>query len=127
MGLYRLYLDESGDHTFSSEDEIGKRHLGLVGCCFRIENYREFRDRLEALKRTHFPHHPDDPPILHRKDIVQCIGPFNVLKDSARRQAFDQNLLTLIGESRYRLFVIVLDKLSHGQKLYRRQHRADRP
>ena len=38
MTLYRLYLDESGDHTFTESEEIEKRYLGLVGCSIRRED-----------------------------------------------------------------------------------------
>ena len=26
---YRIYIDESGDHTYSGEDKQGKRYLGI--------------------------------------------------------------------------------------------------
>lgn len=29
---YRLYIDESGDHTYSEIDSSSKRYLGIIGC-----------------------------------------------------------------------------------------------
>src|SRR5574337_502591 len=117
---YRLYLDESGDHSSSDPEEIGKRYLGLIGVVFRRDHYDEFRTQLEDLKRRHLSYDVDDPPILHREDIVYKRGAFWVLSEETKRRAFDEDLTSVIRSSRFRLIAVVIDKVEHGKKKYRR-------
>ena len=37
---YRLYIDESGDHTFKDIALPTRRYLCILGCWFRNEDYR---------------------------------------------------------------------------------------
>jgi len=113
---YRLYLDESGDHSSSDPEEIGKRYLGLAGVVFRRDHYDEFRVRLEDLKRKHLNYDVDDPPILHREDIVHKRGAFWVLSEETKRRAFDEDLINVIRASQFRLIAVVVDKVEHGKK-----------
>jgi len=101
LRLYRLYIDESGDHSYGKkelqkwvikfkEDTLEvpidhypelerdeKRYLGLTGCIIESEEYRNiFHPRIEQLKQKYFPHNPDEPVIFHRKDIINKHGPF---------------------------------------------------
>ncbi|MSQ29588.1 MAG: DUF3800 domain-containing protein [Dehalococcoidia bacterium] len=70
---------------------------------------------LEALKRKHFASDPDNPVILHRSDIVQRRRWFGVLREPARAQAWDDDLLAFIQELHAQLFTIVIDKWAHKQ------------
>lgn len=46
---FRLYIDESGDHTYKEIDKIDKRYLGLTGCIINNEHYRTiFQPELES-------------------------------------------------------------------------------
>ncbi|MEA3312610.1 MAG: hypothetical protein U9Q76_10375 [candidate division WOR-3 bacterium] len=71
MERYRLYVDESGDHVFRDPESLAKpsrRFLALIGCMLkRGEDYVQFSDRLEVLKREHFKKDVDDPheTIIH--------------------------------------------------------------
>ncbi len=40
MNRYRLYIDESGDHTYKDIGEPARRYLGLTGCFVEGEVYR---------------------------------------------------------------------------------------
>jgi len=71
----------------------------------------EFRPAVEALRSKHFPEHDkEDPVILHREEIKSKRGYFAPLQEEARRVAFDDDLLSLVGGSRYRVITVVLDK-----------------
>lgn len=118
--VVRLYMDETGDHTRPKSQDLGQRYLGLTGVAFNEGDYDTFARRLDELKRAHLPYDPDDPPILHRKEIVQCQGPFYVLQDAKRRASFDADLLALIEDTTFVVFSLVLDKLTHGAATYRR-------
>jgi len=115
---YRMYVDETGDHANSHSEGGNKRYLGLTGVIFENKNYKEiFHPAFEALKQKHFPaRHPDDPTILHRRDIIDKKGCFGVLKDKAKEEAFNNDLLALLEESKFKLITVVIDKKSHFER-----------
>ncbi len=115
----RLYIDESGDHRASHQTEIGKRYLGVVGVCFEKAAGEKFRKDLDDFKREHLDYDEDDPPILHREDIVSKRGSFHVLRDDHRRAGFDQGLLNLIKNAHFYAIAVVIDKWQHSKKTYR--------
>lgn len=125
---FRLYLDESGDHVFNKLDQTQHRFLCLLGCWFKNPDYLVFQHALEQFKREHVPHHPDEPVVLHREDIVNQRGPFLRLQDDAIRRRFDDALLALIEASEFRIVAIVIDKLrlreQHGDSAAHPYHLA---
>ena len=53
--IYRMYVDESGDHTFSNLIYEEKRYLGLTGCVIKLPYYKEiFCPEMEKLKHKYF-------------------------------------------------------------------------
>jgi len=114
--LYRLHLDESGDHVYKVLDNPNHRFLCLLGCWFRNPEYLDFHARPEAFKKAFLPHHPDDPPVLHREDIVNRRGHFKHLQDPAKAAAFDEELLRLIDGAQFRAAAVVIDKLALRQR-----------
>jgi len=115
--LYRIYIDESGDHTYHSLERVEKRYLGLTGCIIEAEYYRTtFHPALEALKQKHFPHDPDEPVILHRREIIDCKGAFWRLRNVENRKAFDQDILKFFYEQKYILITAVIDKKTHQER-----------
>lgn len=135
--LYRLYVDESGDHTYERiekqpfilrhKDEViidttidsypqleqhEKRYLGLTGCIFKLDYYRnEFLPTIEAFKRDFFD--PDEYVILHAKEIMQRQGPFHVLQNPETVQRFDAGIIDLIANAEYAVINVVIDKKNH--------------
>lgn len=114
---YRLYIDESGDHTYHQIDDPPKRYLGLLGCIIESEKYRiEFQPILEKLKQEHFPHSPDEPIILHRKDIINKRGPFWRLRDSKKERVFNNDLFNFFKDQEYTIIAVVIDKKTHIER-----------
>jgi len=109
---YRLYLDESGDHVYRATSEIAHRFLCLLGCWFKNPDYVQFHEALEVLKARHFHHHPDNPVILHREDIINARKAFKVLQDEKKRARFDAELLEIIEAAEFRVVAVVIDKAS---------------
>ncbi len=107
---YRLYLDESGDHVFRETNEIAHRYLCLLGCWFRNPDYMRFHEALESLKTRHLPHHPDDPVVLHRDDMINARKVFKSLREEASRASFDAELLQVIQAADFRVVAVVIDK-----------------
>ncbi len=114
---YRLYVDESGDHTYQATSEPGKRYLGLAGVVVESDYYRtRFHPELEKLKQYHFPHSPDEPVILHRKEIVNKGGPFWRLRDTQKEAAFNADLLAFLSAQSYVVIAVVIDKVAHFER-----------
>lgn len=113
---YRLYIDESGDHSYRQVDAPEKRYLGLIGCFFSLEQYPSFKEGLENLKREHFSYDPDFPLILHRKELVNRRGPFGRLLNPDIEKSFNQDLLNLLERSDFRIIAVVIDKKSHIER-----------
>ena len=122
---YRLYIDESGYHTYHEIDDPPKRYLSLLGCIIKTEDYRiEFQPSLEQLKQNHFPHNPDEPVVLHRTELCNHRFSFGVLEDSERNSAWERDFAEFVRTSQYELFTIIIDKsniilsISSKVKLY---------
>jgi len=114
---YRLYIDESGDHTFNLLDEPEHRFLALLGVWFEQSlDYVTFADALEALKRDIFGPRPDKPVVLHRSDIINRKKAFGLLRNPAVQQDFDDRLCDLIATAQFRLTCVVIDKQKHLQQ-----------
>jgi len=107
---FRLYLDESGDHVFRDTGELAHRYLCLLGCWFRNPDYLKFHDAIEGLKSEYLPHHPDDPVILHREDMINARKAFKNLRDAAERSRFDDALLEVIKAAEFKVVAVVIDK-----------------
>jgi len=114
MKLYRLYIDESGDHTYYKSEDPAKIYLGLTGIFIESEYYRTtFQPEMERLKQKHFPHSPDEPVILHREDIINRRKAFWRLRDPEKEKAFNEELLQFIKEHDYCIISVVIDKNTH--------------
>jgi hypothetical protein len=112
---YRLYIDESGDHTLKLAEDDNHRFLGLVGIWFDADGpYKEFARALKDLKLEFFGGHPDDPPVcLHRKDIIQRRRVFGRLRDPELNDRFEAELLKVIEGAEFEMSCAVFDKRAH--------------
>ena len=113
---YRLYIDESGDHTYKNLEFVGRRYLALLGVGIETQYYRtEFQPKLESLKQLHFPHNPDEPIILHREDIYNRRRCFGVLFDDETNIKWERGFNEFIKEASLTLFLVVIDKKHHKE------------
>ncbi|NLX39279.1 MAG: DUF3800 domain-containing protein [Methanothrix sp.] len=115
---YRLYVDESGDHTTGDLDENNNRYLCLVGTFIESHNYNScFHSTMEALKDIHFHQCPDnDPVIFHRRDIVDKKGVFKVLRDKEKEIAFNIDLQKFFASQEYVIIGVTIDKKNHYER-----------
>jgi hypothetical protein len=107
---YRLYMDESGDHVYRETSETAHRFLCLLGCWFQNPDYLHFHETLESFKERHLHHHPDNPVILHREDMINARKVFKILQDKEKREEFDADLLAIIQSANFRVVAVVIDK-----------------
>lgn len=109
-----MYVDEVGDASYRAREHVHDNYLSLTGVILELEYARaELTPMVEQLKTRHFNSHPDEPVILHRKELMQGAGRFNSLSNPAVRQRFDEELLALLESWSYRVITVVLDKRKH--------------
>jgi hypothetical protein len=113
MSRYRIYFDESGVHSTARTETVHERYLALCGVIFREEDYSSFQIEWEAMKRSFFQGDPDEPIILHRKEIMAKSGIFSVLADEQTRAAFDAEFLRIVAAAVFTSLIVVIDKASH--------------
>lgn len=115
--VYRLYIDESGDHTYAHLDMPERRYLCLVGCFFDLAVYRQgFQPQIEALKNKYFEHDPDEPVVLHRSKLINKKGPFKVLQNTTIEDIFNTELLALVQNASFSIIAVVIDKRAHIER-----------
>lgn len=68
---------------------------------------------MEALKSRYFDSYPADPVILHRKELVNRLPPFQALRNPEVESMFNQELLTCLRNWEYRVITVCLDKKNH--------------
>lgn len=109
----RLYIDESGDHTFgpSTVGQPHKQYLCLLGCAIEADYYTtDFTLAFEKLKTTHFAHDQDEKIVFHREELKARSGLFSCLKDKDKAHAFDSDFIALLKSAQFRAFAVLVDK-----------------
>ena len=96
---YRMYIDEVGTSDMKSSSNPNHRFLSLTGVIMELEHVRtDVFQRLEGLKSRYFESHPDEPLVLHRKELVNKRDPFESLRDPIVEANFNEYLLKLLHE-----------------------------
>lgn len=118
--MYRLYIDETGSADTASIKKLvlaENRYLSLTGIMVSMNNIRDVLiPALNHLKQEIFEPDPDEPIILHRKEIIWKKYPFHALRDPEKEELFNNRITTLMEKLEYRVFTVVIDKLAHTQK-----------
>lgn len=113
---YRIYIDEVGNSDLKSSANEEHRFLCLTGVIFRLDYVQEIlQPELEQLKTKYFGSHPDEPVVLHRKELLHKKYPFQALADEAVLNAFNQEFLSLLQKWDYKVIGVVIDKQEHNQ------------
>lgn len=117
MNKYRIYVDEVGNSDLASSENPNHRYLSLTGVIFELEYSKKvLRTSLENLKMKYFDYDPDEPPIFHRKELVNKKYPFGNLKNENINEKFNNDFLTLLSELDYTLISVLIDKQEHQKK-----------
>ncbi len=117
MALYRIYIDEVGNHDLVHADDPNQRFLALTGVIIEA-NYtlQTLRPEMEQIKAEFFQKDPDEPVIFHRKEMVNKRWPFKVLRDSEVEGRFNSILLSSLTRWQYHVVTVVIDKLAHREQ-----------
>jgi hypothetical protein len=114
---HRLYVDEVGNSDMGSSRDPNHRYLSLTGVIIDLSHVDNVvHPRLEQLKRDFFGSHPDDPIVLHRKELVNKRPPFDALTDRSVETAFNAELLDCLRAWDYTAITVVIDKLQHMEQ-----------
>jgi len=116
MKKYRIYIDETGNSDLKASGNENHQYLCLAGVIMDLDYVREiFQPKLEELKRNFFDSHPDDPIILHRKELMSGKHPFKSLNNSIIRDEFNNAFLRLLEETDFTIIAVLIDKLEHNE------------
>lgn len=116
MTKYRLYIDEVGNPDLGNAGNPNHRFLSLTGVIIDLKHVEErVHPEMEGLKRRYFKSHPDDPIILHRKELVNKKPPFTALQDPTTEKDFNRELLGFFRSWEYRVISVCLDKKRHNE------------
>jgi hypothetical protein len=109
-----MYVDEVGNHDMTHAEDPNQRFLALTGIIVESEHLRwVIQPEMNHMKATFFPTDPDEPVILHRKEMVNKKWPFRSLRDPAIEAHFNSELLAALQRWEYHAVTIVIDKLAH--------------
>jgi uncharacterized protein DUF3800 len=105
-----LFLDESGDHNLSVIDP--QYPLFVLGGVIIEKNYAEgpLVQELSDFKRRHFG---TDQIVLHTADIVRNCNGFERMKEKAFREAFFNDLNSLMRRLSYMVVACAIRKEDH--------------
>ncbi len=116
---YRLYVDEVGNPDLGSSHDPNHRYLSLTGVIVElgyVDNV--LYPELEDLKRRYFGSHPDEPIVLHRKELVNKHPPFEALNDPLVESAFNSEFLERLRAWEYIVITVLIDKLQHFEQYH---------
>lgn len=114
---HRLYIDEVGNASLKTANNPNDRYLSLTGVIFSLEYVKTtLAPELEAFKQSYFGGHPDDPIVLHRKELFQSVHPFKPLLDPEISARFYAELFSLIRKWEFSSVTSVLDKFEHQER-----------
>lgn len=115
MSKYRIYVDEVGNSDINSASNPNHRFLSLTGIICSLDYIAKvIHPQIETLKVKYFGMHPDEPVILHRKELVNKKPPFSALRDPKVESFFNQELLDYLKKWEYTIVTVVIDKSLHN-------------
>lgn len=114
MEKYRIYIDEVGNSDMGSSNDPNHRYLSLTGIIFELSYVQKVvSTKLDYLKQKFFDSHPDEPIILHRKELVNKKYPFKKLKNPEIEKEFNREFLEILKDLEYTIITVLIDKLEH--------------
>lgn len=114
---YRLYLDESGDHTFKKIEDSNKKFFSITGSILSYSIYKSpIHEAFQKIKSSFFTWHSDEPVIFHQDDMVYTRGYFKIFINEKVKDDFDRQLLSILEDNEYIVITVVVDKEKQKKK-----------
>lgn len=122
MSLYRIYIDEVGNHDLTHADDPNQRFLSLTGVIIET-GYSDsiFIPEFNRLKHDYFQKDPDEPIVFHRKELINKTPPFQILRNPEIEHKFNKDLLDGLERWDYKVITVVIDKKAHRDQ-YQQWH-----
>lgn len=110
--MYRLYVDEVGTDGLTNTERDKHRFLSLTGVAMQLDHARDqLEPNMNWIKAHVFEHDPDQPIILHRKEIMGGKGVFGVLnRDIEKKSLWDRSIIRLFQVTEYIVITALIDK-----------------
>lgn len=122
MATYRLYIDESGTHSYSLSQQADKRYLALTGIAIRSDLIEsELQPRIRKLKSI-INADPDVNFTLHREEIKERTGIYAQLSDPLIEEKWNSEIFSIVDGLDFVIFTVVLDKIKHKTQYYEPKH-----
>jgi|ADGO01.1.fsa_nt_gi hypothetical protein len=122
MAKYRLYIDESGTHSYSKSDAVGKRYLGITGIIISEEEViSKLQPALFNLKML-VTKDPDEHITLHREEIANRKGHYSALLNPDVEREWNKHILSIVGALDYCVCTVVIDKKWHQSQYVAPMH-----
>ncbi len=111
---YIIYVDESGDHSFSIDKDYPI--FVLAFCIFYKDSYT--KNVVKKLKEFKFKHFGHDMIVLHENEIRRDKGSFKKLKSKELKRAFMEELSSIIDDEDFTIIAttILKDKINSKDK-----------
>ena len=117
LTLYRIYIDEVGNHDLDSADNPNERFLSLTGVILESSyTLNTLIPQMDEFKRYFFQRDPDEPIVFHRKELINKRHPFQALRNPEVEAEFNQTLLELLAAWSYTTMTVVIDKREHRDR-----------
>ncbi|MCX6121110.1 MAG: DUF3800 domain-containing protein [Ignavibacteriales bacterium] len=109
---YKIYIDESGDHTYSDVECVSKRYLSLLGVIIKDTEHQCLVQRFNAIKKEIWAG-KSHLITFHRDDIIYKKKLFSVLLDKQLQSKFDNLLLDSFSTTNFKMVSVTIDKKNH--------------
>jgi len=111
-----MFIDDTGDVTPSTTNTACTKYASITGIIFE-RSYLEatFEPGFKTVVRKHFGTDKNGlPPILHRRQMIKPPddSPFAVLRDNAKREAWNRSCLNMMSRANYTAITVGLDKVA---------------
>lgn len=108
---FRLYVDETGNSGIGCSDNFNHRFLSLTGVIMDLDYVSAFFEKdFEDFKNYYFTPKADEKVILHRKEMINKIPPFDVLKDEKIELEFNAAIIEKLKQWEFKAVTALMDK-----------------
>ncbi|MCR2833012.1 DUF3800 domain-containing protein [Parerythrobacter lacustris] len=108
-----MFIDDTGDVSNSTTNLPQNRFASITGVIFERDYlFSTFEPGFRKLVGRHFG---DENLVLHRRKMVKPPkqGPFSVLHDQTKRDAWDRGCLDMMTRAAYTVITVSLDKVAY--------------
>lgn len=114
---FRLFFDETGTGDLhSAKKDPLQQYLSLTGIVIRQDIHDRYTTRRLNLLKSDIFGNPQNPVVLHRRELMTRDGIFAALHDDHLRAQFDARFAALVAEVPAPAFTVSIDKTQHVKK-----------